>query len=117
MRQIKVPENKFTYKIAMNRYKTRLNQLRAFAWLSMDQTSWINCLSKIGEVIINEEQEETKDVVTININESDLTKEFNGKKQLYQYFDIKNEKQIPEAYEIRSRYKEIMVKSKGYINW
>ena len=61
-------------------------------------------MSKIGKVIIDEEQEETKEVATININESDLTKEFNGKKKQYQYFDIKNEKLIQDAYEIRNRY-------------
>lgn len=37
IRQVKVPEEKFTYKVAQNRYKTRLNQLRANKWLSMDK--------------------------------------------------------------------------------
>ena len=52
MRQAKVPEDKFTFKIAKNRYKTRLNQLRANAWQSMDNDSWIKCMSNMGEVIV-----------------------------------------------------------------
>ena len=107
MRQVKVPEEKFTYKVAKNRYKTRLNQLRANAWHSMDKDSWIRYMSKIGEVIVEEtnaslEEETNKD--TIMINENDLNREFNGKKQLYQHFGFKNEKDVPEGYEIRSRY-------------
>lgn len=107
MRQVKVPEEKFTYKVAKNRYKTRLNQLRANAWQSMDKDSWIRYMSKIGEVIVEEtnaslEEETNKD--TIMINENDLNREFNGKKQLYQHFGFKNEKDVPEGYEIRSRY-------------
>ena len=107
MRQVKVPEEKFTYKVAKNRYKTRLNQLRANAWQSMDKDSWIRYMSKIGEVIVEEtnaslEEETNKD--TIMINENDLNREFNGKKQLYQHFGFKNEKEVPEGYEIRSRY-------------
>ena len=104
MRQAKVPEDKFTFKIAKNKYKTRLNQLRANAWLSMDKDSWIKCMSKMGEVIVNEEENEIKKD-TIIINEEDLTKEFTGKKQLYQYFGFKNEKELPEGYEIRSKFK------------
>ena len=104
MREVKVPEDKFTFKIAKNKYKTRLNQLRANAWLSMDKDSWIKCMSKMGEVIVNEEENEIKKD-TIIINEEDLTKEFTGKKQLYQYFGFKNEKELPEEYEIRSKFK------------
>ena len=33
IRQVKVPEEKFTYKVAKNMYKTRLNQLRVNACL------------------------------------------------------------------------------------
>ena len=47
MLQVKVPEDKFTFKIAKNRYKTRLNQLRANAWMSMDQTNIINILCSL----------------------------------------------------------------------
>ena len=106
MRQIKVPEDKFTYKIAKNRYKTRLNQLRANAWLSMNQSSWVNCLSRIGEVIVDEDDKEklTDNKPNVVINTDDLAKEFNGKRLLYQHFGFMNEKQIPEGYEIRSRY-------------
>ena len=106
MRQIKVPEEKFTYKIAKNRYKTRLNQLRANAWLSMNQSSWVNCLSRIGEVIVDEDDEEklTDNKPNVVINTDDLAKEFNGKRLLYQYYGFMNEKQIPEGFEIRSRY-------------
>ena len=103
MRQVKVSEDKFTYKIAKNRYKTRLNQLRANAWMSMDSDSWLNCLGKMGDVIVMDEDED-KVKPLINIDENDLSKEFNGKKLLYQHFGFKNEKQIPEEYEIRSRY-------------
>ena len=89
MRQVKVPEEKFTYKVAKNRYKTRLNQLRANAWQSMDKDSWIRYMSKIGEVIVEEtEQEEETNKDTIMINENDLNREFNGKKLLYQHFEI-----------------------------
>ncbi len=103
MRQVKVPEDKFTYKIAKNRYKTKLNQLRANAWLSMNQDSWINCLSKIGEVIV-EDADEEPDKPTLDIDADDLGKEFKGKKELYQYFGFKNEKEMPYEYEIRSRF-------------
>ena len=67
MRQIKVPEDKFTFKVAKNRYKTRLNQLRADAWLSMNKDSWVKCMSKMGEVIVEEteEEEKKKDIVMI----------------------------------------------------
>ena len=106
MRQVKVSEDKFTYKIAKNRYKTKLNQLRANAWLSMNQDSWINCLSKIGEVIV-EDADEEPDKPTLNINTDDLGKEFNGKRDLYHYFGFKNEKEIPYEYEIRSRFTRI----------
>ena len=99
-------EERFTYKIAKNRYKTKLNQLRANAWLSMDQQSWINCLSKIGDVIVEDDDEEP-DKSTLNINADDLGKEFNGKRDLYQYFGFKNEKEIPDELEIRSRFTKI----------
>ena len=49
---IKVPKDKFSYKIAKNRYKTQLNQLRANALQSIDESSWMRYLSKIGTVII-----------------------------------------------------------------
>lgn len=106
MRQVKVPEDKFTYKIAKNRYKTRLNQLRANAWLSMNQQSWINCLGKIGNVIVDESDKE-EEKPTLDIDEDDLAKEFNRKKALYNYFGFKNEKVIPNEYEIRSRFVRI----------
>lgn len=104
MRQVKVPEEKFTYKVAKNRYKTRLNQLRTNAWLSMDKDSWIRCMSKIGEVIVDEKQEDEIKKDTVMIKEDDLNKEFAGKKQLYQHFGFKKEKEVPEEYEIRSKY-------------
>ena len=96
---IKVPEDKFSYKIAKNRYKTRLNQLRANAWQSMDENSWMKCLSKIGTVIIDYVKEQPK----ITINEEGLNTDFSGKKQLYQYFGLKNDKEIPAEYELRMK--------------
>ena len=57
----------------------------------MDKDSWIRYMSKIGEVIVEEtEQEEETNKETIMINENDLNREFNGKKQLYQHFGFKN---------------------------
>ncbi len=99
LRMIKVPEDKFSYKIAKNRYKTRLNQLRANAWQSMDANSWMKCLSKIGTVIIDYVKEQPK----ITINEEGLNTDFSGKKQLYQYFGLKNDKEIPAEYELRMK--------------
>ena len=81
MRQVKVPKDKFTFKVAKNRYKTRLNQLRANAWLSMNKDSWVKCMSKMGEVIVEETEEEEKKKDTVMIKEEGLNKEFNGKKQ------------------------------------
>ena len=43
----------------------------------------------------------------LNINTDDLNKEYKGKKELYQYFGIKNEKEIPDELEIRSRFTRI----------
>lgn len=57
MRQVKELEEKFTFKVAKNRNKTWLNQLRANAWLSMGENSWIRCICKIGEVIVDETDE------------------------------------------------------------
>ena len=76
MRQVKELEEKFTFKVAKNRNKTWLNQLRANAWLSMGENSWIKCICKIGEVIVDEtdEQEEIKKD-TVIIKENDLNKE------------------------------------------
>lgn len=71
----------------------------------MDKDSWIKCMSNIGEVIVNETENKIKKDTRI-INEEGLTKEFTGKKQLYQYFGFKNEKEVPEKYEIRSKYKK-----------
>ena len=99
LRMIKVPEDKFSYKIAKNRYKTRLNQLRANAGQSMDANSWMKCLSKIGTVIIDYVKEQPK----ITINEEGLNTDFSGKKQLYQYFGLKNDKEIPAEYELRMK--------------
>ena len=106
MRQLKVPEEKFTYKIAKNRYKTRLNQLRANAWMSMNQESWVRCLNKIGNVIVEDIDEELE-TTTLEVDADDLNKEFNGKKELYKYFGFKNEKEIPYEYEIRSRFTRV----------
>lgn len=57
MRQVIVPEDKVTFKVAKNSCKTRLIQLRANAWKSMDKDSWTKCMSNMGEVIVNEEEE------------------------------------------------------------
>ncbi|KAK8896872.1 hypothetical protein M9Y10_014798 [Tritrichomonas musculus] len=81
MRQVKVPEEKFTFKVTKNRYKTRYNQLRANAWLSMNKDSWVKYISKMGEVIVEETEEEEKKKDTVMIKEEGLNKEFNGKKQ------------------------------------
>ena len=40
----------------------------------------------------------------IMIKENVLNREFNGKKQLYQHFGFKNEKEVPEEYEIGREY-------------
>ena len=82
MRQLKVPEERFTYKIAKNRYKTRLNRLRANAWMSINQESWVRCLNKFGNLIV-EDYDEEPDKPTLEIDANDLNKEFNGKKELY----------------------------------
>lgn len=102
LRMIKVPEDKFSYKIAKNRYKTRLNQLRANAWQSMDENSWMKYLSKIGTIIINSENN-AKEQPKITINEEGLNTEFSGKKKLYQYFGIKSDKKIPAEYELQMK--------------
>ena len=70
----------------------------------MDKDSWIRCMSKIGEVIVDEKQEDEIKKDTVMIKEDDLNKEFAGKKQLYQHFGFKKEKEVPEEYEIRSKY-------------
>ena len=93
MRQVKVPKNKSTYKIAKNRYKTRLNQQRANAWQSMNKQSWVNCLSKIVSLV------HEKDKPTLDNDADDL--------ELYKYFRFKNEKGIPDEYKIRSRFTRI----------
>ena len=61
-------------------------------------------MSKFGEVIIDETEQEEIKKDTVMINENDLNKEFAGNKQLYQHFGFKNEKEVPEEYEIRSKY-------------
>lgn len=60
-------------------------------------------MSKIGEVIFDETQEEEIKKDTIMINEDDLNREFVGKKQSNQHFWFKNEKEVPEEHEIRSK--------------
>ena len=72
----------------------------------MNQQSWINCLGKIGNVIVDESDKE-EEKPTLDIDEDDLAKEFNRKKALYNYFGFKNEKVIPNEYEIRSRFVRI----------
>ncbi len=115
MRQVKEQEERSTYKIAKNRYKTKLNQLRDNAWQSMDQQSWINCLSKIGEVIVEVVDEEL-DKPTLNINADNLDKEFKGIRELYQYFGFKNEKEIPDELVIKSRFTRINGKKQRVYN-
>ena len=47
----------------------------------MDKDSWVRYMSKIGEVIVNEtEQEGETNKDKIMINENDLNREFTGKK-------------------------------------
>ena len=62
----------------------------------MYKDSWILCMSKIGEVIVDETEKEEKKKETIMIKEDDLKREFTGKKQLYQHFGFKNEKEVLE---------------------
>ena len=57
----------------------------------MDKDSWIRCMSKIGEVIVDETQEEEIKKDTIMINEDDLNREF-------------VERKVPKEHEIRSKY-------------
>ena len=112
MRMIKVPEDKFKIKTAKNRYKMRLNQLRANAWLSSNKDSWINQLSKLGNVIVDDDEETNNKIV---INDNDLSLEFRGKKQIYAHLQIKTEKQLPEGYMITQKRRSINgVRTKFY---
>lgn len=54
--------------------------------------------------MIVEETDKEINKPTMNISDDDLSKEFNGKKQLHQFFKFKNEKEIPDEYEIRSKF-------------
>lgn len=111
LRCIKVPEEKFSFKIANNRYKSRLNQLRANAWLSMNAESWKKSLSTMGEVVIDEsllqELQRHKEENSVKPEElfkgKDLQKEFKGKKKLYDYYSMKL-KDLPRGYSIKSRF-------------
>ncbi len=73
----------------------------------------VKCMSKMGEVIVNEIQtslpklglrEEEIKIDTVMIKEDDINRGFSGKKQLYQHHGFKNEKDIPNEYEISSRF-------------
>lgn len=113
MRQVRVPEDKFTFMMDKKRNKKKLNQLLAYTLLLIDKVSMVKCMGKMGEVIVNKiqtslpklglrEEEIKRD--TVIIKEDDINRGFSGKKKLYQHHGFKNEKDIPNEYEISSRF-------------
>jgi hypothetical protein len=111
LRNQKIITDSFSYSTLSNRYETYLSKCRSEAWNKTSMTGWQKCLEKLGKIEFNEsimvltspKEVETADLTKNEINFEDK-KEFSSKKLLYQHYQVKFKKQLPDGYEVKEKW-------------
>ena len=92
--------NPVKYEYGNNRYKTKFNKLKAYAWNYTTIDDWKTKLKDYGRIICDEAPT-VKEPRKIDFNDGE---EFKSKKDLYRHYNIKSLCYVPSGYVINERW-------------
>ena len=84
-----------------NRYKTKFNKLKAYAWYYTTIDDWKSKLKDYGKIICDESISRLSIPVKINYDDG---KEYTSKKALYKHYNIKALNHIPVGYTLSQKW-------------